>query len=68
MTTLSRDQVAFMDAYAIACAAENRETVKAFFMMNDEEFSNKHGTLAYSSIMDAFQIWQLAINYQKANG
>lgn len=63
----TRDQLAFMDAYATACAAENRETVEAFFMIDDgDDFCDRHGTGAYSSIMDAYQMWQLAISHQRA--
>ena len=63
----TRDQLAFIEAYGIACAAEKADTVKAFFMLaDDDEFCDRYGTGAYSSIMDAFQIWQLAISHQRA--
>ena len=63
----SKNQLAFIDAYGTACAEESRETVEAFFMIDDnDEFCNKYGTSAYSSIEDAYQIWELAISHQMA--
>lgn len=60
------DQLYFMDVYESACAAETRETVEAFFMMDDDdEFCAKYGTGAYGSIMDAYQVWSRAIDYAR---
>ena len=60
----SRDQLAFMDVYESACAAETRETVQDFFLIEDgDEFVDKYGTGAYGSIMDAWQVWTRAIDY-----
>jgi hypothetical protein len=60
-------ELAFIEAYGTACAAENSDTVRAFFLLYDDAdaFCDKYGTGAYSSIMDAFQVWQLAISYQR---
>ena len=58
---------AFIEAYGTACAEETEETVRAFFLMKDDDaFAETYGTGAYSSIMDAYQVWQLAIKYQRA--
>ncbi len=60
-------ELAFIEAYGTACAEESADTVRAFFLMYDDAdaFCDKYGTGAYSSIMDAFQVWQLAISYQR---
>jgi len=60
-------ELAFIEAYGTACAEESADTVRAFFMLYDDAdaFCEKYGTGAYSSIMDAFQVWQLAISYQR---
>lgn len=60
-------ELAFIEAYGTACAEESADTVRAFFLMYDDAdaFCEKYGTGAYSSIMDAFQVWQLAISYQR---
>ena len=60
-------ELAFIEAYGTACAEEGPETVRAFFLMYDDAdaFCDMFGTCAYSSIMDAFQVWQLAIKYQR---
>lgn len=63
----TRDQLAFIQAYGTACAVEKVETVRAFFMLaDDDEFCDRYGMPAYTSIMDAYQIWQLAISHQRA--
>jgi len=60
-------ELAFIEAYGTACAEESADTVRAFFMLYDDAdaFCEKYGTGAYTSIMDAFQVWQLAIKYQR---
>ena len=60
-------ELAFIEAYGTACAEESADTVRAFFLLYDDAdaFCDKYGTGAYSSIMDAFQVWQLAISYQR---
>lgn len=63
----TRDQLAFIGAYGAACAVEKAETVRAFFMLaDDDEFCDRYGMPAYTSIMDAYQIWQRAINHQRS--
>lgn len=60
-------ELAFIEAYGTACAEETPETVRTFFRMKDDDkFAETYGTGAYSSIMDAYQVWQLAIKYQRA--
>jgi len=66
---LTDEQKAFIDAYLTCVAEEDEETCIAFFEedapSDGDAFTEKWGLGAYSSIMDAWCVWQRATDYAK---
>lgn len=63
---LTREQVAFIDAYGSSVADASRDELVAFFVMDDDAFIDAHSTGTYSSIMDAYCMWNNAIDFAKS--
>jgi hypothetical protein len=65
------EQKAFIDAYLTCVASASEEECIAFFAEdapNDgDAFSDKWSTGTYSTIMDAWCVWQRATDYAKHN-
>ena len=67
---LTREQVAFTDAYCNSVADATREEVVEFLQFHTwaegDEFIERHGTGTYGSIMDAYCVWNNAIEFAKS--
>lgn len=65
------EQKAFIDAYLTCVAEEDEETCMAFFAedapSDGDAFTEKWSLGAYSSIMDAWCVWQRAQDYARGN-
>jgi len=64
------EQRAFIDAYLTCVAEEDEETCIAFFAedapADGDAFTDKWSLGAYSSIMDAWCVWQRAMDYARS--
>lgn len=61
---LTADQRAFIDAYEQGVCDYSGEAVRAWFLMDDgDEFNDKYGSGAYTSIADAHNMWRAALSY-----
>lgn len=67
---LTREEVAFIDAYCCSVADATREEVVEFLQAKawgeGDAFIERHGTGTYGSIMDACCIWNNAIEFVKS--
>jgi hypothetical protein len=67
---LTREESAFVLTYCTSVADATREEVIAFFALgadaDADEFSDKYGTGTYSSIMDAYCVWNRAMEFAKS--
>ncbi len=72
MKFLTRDQMAFVDAYCNCVAEAPREEVVRFMMTNSNERGSRkfYDSMSeyYSSIMDAHEIWHMAIDHALKKG
>ena len=65
---LTADQHAFIEAYGLGVSDYPAEAVKDWFLIEDgDEFNDKYGSGAYSSIADAHNMWHAAISYAREN-
>jgi len=66
---LTREQIAFLDSYCNSVADATREEVVEFLQFQTwaegDEFIERHGTGTYSSIMDAYCVWNNAMEFAK---
>ena len=64
---LTPEQLAFIEAYGNSVADATREEIAAFFVMDDaDSFSDRYGTGTYGSIMDAYCMWNRAMDFAKS--
>ena len=65
---LTADQHAFITAYGEGVSDFPAEAVKAWFLIDDgDEFNDKYGLGAYTSIADAHNMWRNALAYAREN-
>lgn len=67
---LTREQVAFIDAYCDGVGDYPAEVVEAWFLIDDgDEFNERYGAgnSAYTSIADAHNMWRSALAYAREN-
>jgi hypothetical protein len=65
---LTPEQQAFIDAYGLGVSDYPAEAVKDWFLIEDgDEFNDKYGSGAYSSIADAHNMWCSALDYAREN-
>lgn len=71
MKNLTLEQVAFLDAYDNAVADAPREEVVRFLSVTSEERSSRefYDSMSdiYTSIFDAWEVWNQAIKFARAN-
>jgi len=67
----THEQTAFIDAYLTCVASATEEEYIAFFEeeapQDGDAFTDKWSLGTYSSIMDAWCVWQQAMNYARSN-
>jgi len=67
----SDEQKAFIDAYLTCVASASEEECIAFFAedapSDGDKFTDNYGLGTYSSIMDAWCVWQQAMSYARSN-
>jgi len=65
------EQEAFIDAYLTCVANASEEECIAFFEedapSDGDAFTDNYGLCTYSSIMDAWCVWQRAMDYARSN-
>jgi hypothetical protein len=65
------EQKAFIDAYLTCVANASEEECLAFFEedapSDGDAFTDNYGLCTYSSIMDAWCVWQRAKDYARSN-
>jgi hypothetical protein len=65
------EQAAFIDAYLTCVASASEEECIAFFEEDapgdGDAFTENYGLCTYSSIMDAWCVWQRATDWKAAN-
>jgi hypothetical protein len=65
---LTPEQHAFIEAYGLGVSDYPAEAVKDWFLIEDgDEFNDKYGSGAYSSIADAHNMWCSALDYVREN-
>jgi len=63
---LTAEQQAFIDAYGLGVSDYPAEAVQAWFLIDDgDEFNDKYGSGAYTSIADAHNMWHAALSYAR---
>jgi hypothetical protein len=63
---LTPEQYAFIDAYGLGVSDYPAEAVQAWFLIDDgDEFNDKYGSGAYTSIADAHNMWHAALSYAR---
>jgi hypothetical protein len=63
---LSPDDLAFVNAYGHAVASVPREYVIEFLFASDDEMDDLCDNMAdFTSVADAYELWQIAIHYAK---
>ena len=65
---LTAEQYAFITAYGLGVSDYPAEAVQAWFLIEDgDEFNDRYGSGAYTSIADAHNMWHAAISYAREN-
>jgi len=67
----THEQKAFIDAYLTCVANASEEECIAFFEeeapQDGDAFTDNYGLCTYSTIMDAWCVWQRAMDYARSN-
>ena len=64
MKTLTHDQEAFVQAYALIVAVASKEIVRIYFEMDDDDKFYEVYPEEYTSITDAYLMWDAARRYE----
>lgn len=67
MRDLTKDEMAFVDAYLSNVAEAPRDAVEDYLFLDDREFYDKYGNEYYTGLADAFGVWFDALAYARGS-
>ena len=67
MRELTKDELAFVDAYLSNVADAPRDVVEDFLFLEDDQYYDKYGNEYYTGLADAFGVWYDALAYARGS-